>query len=295
MSSDEAIIYRKNKKKARSISYLEYKRQFETKKFSKPDLKITALETALEIRKLEIELYWKRTTYFWTLIAAALAGYFAVKNIDGNSTEEAFWSFLIGCVGLIFSIAWFFANKGSKQWQENWENHVDLLEDDVIGPLYKTVITRPKYDNKWFYPKGVWDRFWMFVAGEPGPFSVSKINQMVSLYMIFLWFILLIKEIMDTVIIVLTWFGKNELAISISKVEGMESIIKLIIIIITLILPFIIYCTGRTDTNNQFDLTAKQRETTINDPDKKKPLNKSLNTSKSLLNFFPPPPPPIIP
>ncbi|TQP38712.1 hypothetical protein FLM09_19635 [Vibrio cholerae] len=32
-----------------------------------------ALDYALDIRKFEIELYWKRATYFWALIAVALA------------------------------------------------------------------------------------------------------------------------------------------------------------------------------------------------------------------------------
>lgn len=39
----------------------------------------------------------------------------------------------------------------SKFWQENWENHIDLLEDYVTGPLHK-----------------------IYSAGES--FSVSKIN-----------------------------------------------------------------------------------------------------------------------
>ena len=29
-----------------------------------------ALKQVLDIRKFEIELYWKRATYFWTFIAA---------------------------------------------------------------------------------------------------------------------------------------------------------------------------------------------------------------------------------
>ena len=34
-----------------------------------------ALAYALDIRKFEIELYWKRATYYWAFIAAAFAGY----------------------------------------------------------------------------------------------------------------------------------------------------------------------------------------------------------------------------
>lgn len=34
-----------------------------------------ALNQALDIRKFEIELYWKRATYFWTFIGATMAGF----------------------------------------------------------------------------------------------------------------------------------------------------------------------------------------------------------------------------
>ena len=34
-----------------------------------------AHKIALDVRKFEIELYWKRATYFWTFIAATLAEY----------------------------------------------------------------------------------------------------------------------------------------------------------------------------------------------------------------------------
>jgi hypothetical protein len=30
-------------------------------------------------------------------------------------------------------------NKGNKQWWEDWETHVDLLEDEEIGPLYRNI------------------------------------------------------------------------------------------------------------------------------------------------------------
>ena len=48
----------------------------------------SALKQALDIRKFEIELYWKRTAYFWTLIAATFAGYVAIqsKNPDADFT-----------------------------------------------------------------------------------------------------------------------------------------------------------------------------------------------------------------
>ena len=76
-------------------------------------------------------------------------------------------------------------NRGSKHWQENWENHVDMLEDEMVGPLYKTVLTRPDAASVGEYVTGV-------ITG-PSPLSVSKINQIISLYVTALWVFLLYK------------------------------------------------------------------------------------------------------
>ncbi len=89
-----------------------------------------ALEHAIDIRRFEIELYWKRATYFWTLIAAAFAGYFLLKA-HGKDEEMR----LASAIGLVLSTGWYLVNRGSKYWQENWERHVDLLEDEFMGPL----------------------------------------------------------------------------------------------------------------------------------------------------------------
>ncbi|MDK7224247.1 hypothetical protein QP468_13575, partial [Proteus mirabilis] len=94
-----------------------------------------ALEKALDIRKFEIELYWKRATYFWTFIGVTFAGFFAVQTSSSLNKQDI--SVVLSCLGIIFSWAWFCVNRGSKFWQENWEKHVDNLEDKIIGPLYK--------------------------------------------------------------------------------------------------------------------------------------------------------------
>lgn len=134
-----------------------------------------ALEHALDIRKFEIELYWKRATYFWTLIAATFAGYFAVLASE-KIEDKLFNAYVIACIGLVFTLAWFLVNRGSKFWQENWENHVDMLEDPFSGPLYKTVLHRPETEN-------ILERF----IDGPAPISVSKVNQWVSLFTLFIW------------------------------------------------------------------------------------------------------------
>lgn len=142
-----------------------------------------ALEHALDIRKFEIGLYWQRATYFWTLIAATFAGYFAVLAAE-KMVDQLFNAYVIGCIGFVFSLSWFLANRGSKFWQENWENHVDMLENEKIGPLYKTVLRRPapeEFLEKW--------------VDGPLPISVSKINQWVSLFTILIW-VALIANVM---------------------------------------------------------------------------------------------------
>lgn len=140
----------------------------------------SALQHALDIRKFEIGLYWQRATYFWTLIAATFAGYFAVLSAEHMNDKE-FNAYVLACVGLIFSLAWFLTNRGSKYWQENWENHVDMLEDRTTGPLYKTILHRPK-------ASGI-----LSVIEGPAPFSVSQINQWVSLFTVAVWLPLIVN------------------------------------------------------------------------------------------------------
>lgn len=134
-----------------------------------------ALEQARDARKFEIEMYWKRATYFWAFIAAAFVGYAAFFNY-----RHAFAAFLMSMIGLVFSHAWYLANRGSKFWQENWENHVELLEDSVTGPLYKTIAQRPIPQKK---EDQTFDDRWI----GPLPLSVSKINGVVSMFVILIW------------------------------------------------------------------------------------------------------------
>ncbi|HDS5482421.1 TPA: hypothetical protein QH236_004858 [Serratia liquefaciens] len=145
-----------------------------------------ALERALETRKFEIELYWKRATYFWTFIGATLGGFFVAYASSSLYRKDLL--VILCCLGLVFSFAWFCVNKGSKYWQENWEKHVDLLENYSIGPLYKIVLSRNKSTKKRH-------KIQEFITG-PQALSVSKINQLISAFMVLLWFVLLVHVLM---------------------------------------------------------------------------------------------------
>ena len=164
-----------------NLEYKSAKKKYK-KNFKKKRAK--ALEHALDIRKFEIELYWKRATYFWALIAVTFAGFFAVFSAKGfpDVSYKMIYVFIIANLGLFFSVAWFLVNKGSKYWQENWENHVNMLEDKVIGPLYKVTLERPQES---FFSKGI--------ITSPAKLSVSKINQWVSFFTIIVWLGLIVS------------------------------------------------------------------------------------------------------
>lgn len=144
--------------------------------YDHPEKQKEALRQALSNRQFEIDYYWKRTAYFWTLTAAALTGYFALASPKNPVHAGQFASFAVGCLGLLISTSWFFVNKGSKFWHENWENHVAALSPPETGSLFRKVLRRPD--------EGV-TRF--FNVTRPAPISVSKINQWVSLYVIGFW------------------------------------------------------------------------------------------------------------
>jgi hypothetical protein len=135
-----------------------------------------AWRTAMDVRKFEIELYWKRAAYFWTFIGLTLAAYGGVLTARNDAIAPPARSnalFAIACIGFVFSVAWYFVNRGSKFWQRNWEYQVDILESQVIGPLYKTVFAAR--DDGFAKLTGAY------------PFSVSNINHILSLFMVVLF------------------------------------------------------------------------------------------------------------
>ena len=138
-----------------------------------------ALAYALDIRKFEIELYWKRATYFWAFIAAAFAAY--ALTFKTSSEHEPWLSILFSSLGLVFSFAWYLVNRGSKFWQNNWERHVDLLENITLGPLYKIIAVDTSTGNP---------------LTSAGQFSVSKINQILSVFVTLIWILLFTKSIL---------------------------------------------------------------------------------------------------
>lgn len=149
-----------------------------------------ALKLASENRKFEIELYWKRTQYFWAFLVTIYGTYFIVYSkvdVDGD-IQKPIILLTLATLGNFFSLGWHLVNRGSKFWQQNWEYHVDELEEYIYGPVYKTIIAKTNYGKKVF--KGFW-----FSPVNAYPYSVSNINCLLSGVIFIVSYILLSAEI----------------------------------------------------------------------------------------------------
>ena len=131
-----------------------------------------ARKLAHDIRQFEIELYWKRATYFWAfqLIAFTTLGLlFKDGNIGGLGKLPLGRLLIPAPIGVITALAGYLTARGSKFWQKNWEAHVDLLEDETKKRLTHVILCR-----------------------NAPQFSVSRINQRLLAYLTFGWAAVLI-------------------------------------------------------------------------------------------------------
>lgn len=125
-----------------------------------------ALEFAIRRMDFEITNYWKRAAYFWAFVTVIYGAYFQFLKFYSGACKNCFLqgrqtfdfghipTLALAGLGLVFSIAWILSSKGSKHWQENWENHIHRLEKPIMGPIFDIY--------------------------KPYSFSVSKINLMLG-------------------------------------------------------------------------------------------------------------------
>ena len=140
-------------------------------KSEKNTIRAAALQKAWEVRNFEIDKFWSRATFYWGFIVLIGTGYITVVTNKTNETLEALpLDFILICLGVVFSFAWVLIIKGSKQWQENWEQHIFMLEDTIYGPLYKTT-----YKSKSLF------------------FSVSEISEIVAWCIFIAWCLLALQ------------------------------------------------------------------------------------------------------
>lgn len=98
---------------------------------------VAALTRAHDLRKFEIENYWKRSTYFWGFQLVSF-GALALSAKDGKF--ETPLVLIISVLGTLAAWTGVLTARGSKFWQANWESHVDFLENAVEGNLHKIAI-----------------------------------------------------------------------------------------------------------------------------------------------------------
>jgi hypothetical protein len=166
-----------------------------------------AYNRAWKNRNFEIDKFWLRSAYFWGFISVIFIGYATILAVDNCKITEMFLDFYLILIGLLFSLAWFLVIKGSKIWQENWEAHIDYLEDFVSGPIYKTVFCPVKH------------RF----------YSVSKINEVVALIVIIVW-IGLVFQYMNTNNYTFSLLTKEKVDLNITIPIGLVVIFSIVLI-----------------------------------------------------------------
>lgn len=192
----------------------------------------TAYKVASDIRKFEIDKYWQRTLYFWGFISAIYIAYFNVlKDLyskDGVQSHGTIPLFILSVLGLIFCFSWLLVCKGSKHWQENWEQHIDLLEDEITGPLFK-----------------------IYSANTPNSFSVSKINIAIGVIITFCAFILVIFETFSFTNRTLKLIGICRFTIS----------ILIIFLVMFILMGIRFYVKGNKENCGSFDFDIKEYKT----------------------------------
>lgn len=139
-----------------------------------------AFDIAHDNRKLEIQLFWQRSLFFWGFVAAALAGYMA------SLKDKSPLTIVFALFGLVCSVVWSQGNRGSKYWQEYWEKKVNFFQHHTTGNIF--------YDRKPTAPS-----FWEVFEGRR--VSVSKLTMALSDFTVFLWSCLCVGAVVDPEII----------------------------------------------------------------------------------------------
>lgn len=197
----------------------------DTKEFLYQQYKI-----AIDTRKLELELFWKRSLFFAGFISAAFAVYSSANSVK----------LPMAALGLFLSVSWFLANKGSKYWYETWEIKVNALEECLereFSELNDGLIAH-KLFQAWLDEKGYW---WHLTRGSR--WSVSRLTIMISIAIIPPWIYAFLKEISYIKLLAIQHVNQN--------IYDLAWIMYFLFIATLLIFTK----TGKPDNMKQFNLT----------------------------------------
>ncbi len=133
------------------------------------------LELALSVRNFEIELVWKRATYFWgiqlvfgTMIAIVITG----NKVEGSNLLV----FILMAFGALMSLINYLSFRGSKYWQDAWEHKLHVLDEASQHSRRLFVDYSPV--RRHFFGAGDW--------------SVSKLAALANLSMLVFWLALMV-------------------------------------------------------------------------------------------------------
>lgn len=141
----------------------------------KKDFDINLYDKILELRKFEIENFWKRTLFFWGTIALIYAGFFKADLKD--------YQIILPLIGILFNMIFSLSTRGSKYWQEHWETIAVVYENELNFDLFKHDTQNLVKKNS----KSIFTR--------PYRFSVSKLTMLLSDLSVLLWIILWFQQI----------------------------------------------------------------------------------------------------
>lgn len=143
-----------------------------------------AYKISIETRNFEIDLYWKRSLFFWGFIATAFLGYGSlVLENESTIANTRSLALIVACFGFICSLCWSLVNRGSKYWQEHWEKQVTVFENDIGDvDLFRA---EDKLDNS----KSCW-------LGAR-KYSVSRIAIALSDFSVLIWLGLIVNHVMS--------------------------------------------------------------------------------------------------
>jgi hypothetical protein len=109
------------------------------------DNNISLLNIAWQNWRTEIQTYWQRALYFFGFISIVGAGYIKLK-MDTAETMSLL-PLLLSMLLTLLAFIWYLSNRGSKFWQNNWEQHIMNLESGKNN-LMSDVLQRSSYSSK---------------------------------------------------------------------------------------------------------------------------------------------------
>ena len=134
-------------------------------------------------RTFEIGLLWKRAWLFWGFTAVGFAAY--TYSLEHTNEFGYGVGMMVAGFGFITSFIWTLVNRGSKFWQEYWEDQIDRVTEESIK--HKQSNYKFFEDAKNYQPrnKGFW---------SGARFSPSKLIIALSDYVTAAWFVIGIMQ-----------------------------------------------------------------------------------------------------